>query len=58
MITSEATLRAVQVDDVTYLALPDVAALLLDVAASLDGSEVTAAGALRSLSTGLAEYGG
>jgi hypothetical protein len=58
MTTSEATLRAVHVDDVTYLALPDVAALLLDTAASLDGFEVTATDALRSLSTGLAEYGG
>jgi hypothetical protein len=58
MSAHEALLRVVNADGVTYLALPDVAALLLDAAASLDGSEVTAADALRSLSTGLARYGG
>jgi hypothetical protein len=58
MSAREALLRVVNADGVTYLALPDVAALLLDTAATLDGTEVTAADALRSLSAGLAGHGG
>lgn len=59
MTTTEASLRVrTGPDDVTYVALDDVAALLLDTAATLDGTAVTAPEALRSISVGLANYGG
>ncbi len=56
--TTEASIRAIEADGVMYLALPDVAALLLDTAATLEGADVMAAEALRSLSAGFARYGG
>jgi hypothetical protein len=57
-MTHEATVRMVTADSVTYLALPDVAALLLDTADTLDDNPgLSGAGALRSIATGLAKYG-
>lgn len=57
MTTDAALLRRVNVHGVTYVALHDVAALLLDTAESLDAvPEITAGTALRSVASGFAEY--
>lgn len=56
-MTTQASIRIVTADGLPYLALPDVAAVLLDAAADLDQAPaVTASDALRSLAAGLASY--
>lgn len=57
MATAEASLRIVTGSDgITYVAVDDMAALLLDTAVTLDGVEITASDAMRSMSSGLAKY--
>ncbi|MDP9428327.1 MAG: hypothetical protein M3Q47_05355 [Actinomycetota bacterium] len=54
---TEAGLRLLAADHVPYVALADVAALLLDTALTADQHpELTAAGALHSLAGALATY--
>ncbi len=54
---TEAALRIVTTDDGVYVALADVAALLLDTALTADQHpELTASAALRGLTAGLAAY--
>ncbi|MDP9460572.1 MAG: hypothetical protein M3Q22_10095 [Actinomycetota bacterium] len=54
---TEAGLRLLAVDHVPYVALADVAALLLDTALTADQHpELTASAALRGLAAGLAAY--
>ena len=52
-----ADLRMVNAEGVTYVALSDVAALLLDAAEAMDQTpQISASAAMRSLSAGLAQY--
>ncbi len=54
---ASAVLRSVRGSDgVTYLALPDVAALLLTAASTVEGTAVPADDALRSVSLALDMY--
>ncbi len=53
----EANLRAVTIEETMYVALDDIAALLLDTAASVDGHEMAASAVLRSLAAGIAGRG-
>lgn len=57
MPPTDARIRARTVDDVVFLALPDVAAMLLDAAATVSDAPDPADEALRSLASGLVQYG-
>jgi dsDNA-binding SOS-regulon protein len=58
MATSEAMLRTIKAEGDTYVAMLDVAALLLDIADTVDSAPgITAADTLRSLAAGLTGYG-
>ncbi len=50
----EANIRAITIEVTMFVALDDVAALLLDTAATVDGREMTASDVLRSLAAGMA----
>ncbi len=50
----EADIRTVTLEETMYVALDDVAALLLDTAAAVEGHEMTACDVLRSLAAGMA----
>lgn len=58
MTPTDALIRARTDDDgVVFLALPDVAALLLDVALTAEGTGMKAEDALTPLATALLQYG-
>ncbi len=50
----EANLRVVTIEETMFVALDDVAALLLDTAATVDDHEIAASAVLRSLAAGMA----
>ncbi len=52
-----ANVRAVTLQETVYVALDDVAALLLDTAATVDGHAIAPSAVLRSLAAGLAGVG-
>ncbi len=53
----EANLRVVTIEATMFVALDDVAALLLDTAATVDGQEMAASAVLRSMAAGMARVG-